>query len=455
MPIVNLTHNENGSVRLRRSVTRKIAIGLPPDAGKNFPQKLDHFVFQKKEARQVEYYDETSRTTKKRTEVIWVPDEELHKRYGEHCKEIWIVLLDDDPDVAIRTELAWWTKTARICSGDGEKAIRRSVTKPEGAPYQPCANHGCNEWASGICKPSGDLYFILADYPTLGTICKLHTTSFQSIAEIRSALEDLRSVTGGRLMGVRVKLTVRIEKNVFTPKKAGAVRQTSTKYVVGLQLDAADVRQLTASLSENMALFENVKLRLGTRSVVIEEDPDAEAAPSMAAEFYPASSIKPAAAPQRATTIDATITPNPAPAAPAQAQAPATGPITDADLPGEMFEQQDMTPWLRSDASEFYAAWTASGWTAGQVSTFLKDTCEVDSSLRVPRSKKTVAMKWAKTRPPAPPLAPQTPLELECREIMATIGLNLTRQMAVIDENKGDWAAIRKDLNSIADEEAR
>lgn len=474
MSIVNLTHEKDGSVRLRRSVTTKLAIGLPPDAGANFPKKLDHFVFQKKASMRVAYRDEQG-TDRQRVEVVWVPDPELQKFYGDHATEVWIVLLDDDPDVAFRTELAWWTKTQRQCYGDGEVGHLKTAgaDKKPVIVDRPCANRGCPEWNAGICKPSGDLYFILADFPSLGTICKLHTTSFQSIGEVRTALEDLRSVTGGRLLGVKVKLTVRIEKNVFSDKKKGGARTTSTKHVVGLKLDAADVKLLTQSLTENMRLFESVKLRLGGRSVEVIEDPDTERAPSLAAEFYPPEAITPApgavtieqggrgggktesgrvaaaaARAEGATVIEARATP---------ATASGNG-ITDDDLPEQLWGEDkiDPTPWSRAESSEFFAAWTKSGRKPDEVRDFLMNECKVLTSLTVPAAMKGIAMKWARTRPAEPPPPPATPLERECREMMGMLALDLMGQMRVIEECGGDWAAVKIALGKLADlDEAR
>lgn len=279
MPIVGLTHTTDGTAILRRSVTTKLAIGLPPKDKSDHPQRLDHFVFQKK----------GQRGSGMSAEVLWEIDQEKTEHYGRNCRDVEIILLDNSPDVVFRTEYAWWTMTQKQCWGDGESATRRTAQHLHGQPWQPCANNGCPDLAEERCHPSGDLYFLLADYPTLGTICKLHTSSYQSIREVYAALEDIRSATGGRLMGLRVRLFVRAEKNVYKDKQGN--RKSGTKHVLGLELAVNNVRQLAAPTIDAPDVFDSVRKQLEGRAVEI-EDPEEEEAPAIHSEFYPASAIK-------------------------------------------------------------------------------------------------------------------------------------------------------------------
>jgi hypothetical protein len=281
MPIYGLTHNKaDGTAILRRSVTTKIAIGLPPKDKNDHPQRLDHFIFQKK----------GQRGSGMSAEVVWEIDEEKTRHYGRNCRELEVILLDNNPDVVFRTEYAWWTLTQKQCWGDGESAMRRTLLHPRGEEWHPCANDGCSDLAEEKCRPSGDLYFILADYPTLGTICKLHTSSYQSIRELYAALEDIRSATGGRLMGLRVKLFVRPEKNAYKDREGN--RKSGTKHVLGLELAVNNVRQLPSQTIDAKDAFEKVREQLAGRTVEI-DDPEKEQATSVHAEFYPASEVRP------------------------------------------------------------------------------------------------------------------------------------------------------------------
>lgn len=297
MPIYGLTHKTDGTAILRRSVTAKIAIGLPPKDKNDHPTRLDHFIFQKK----------GQRGSGLSADVVWEIDEEKTQHYGEQCRELEIILVNNHPDVVFRTEYAWWTATQKQCWGDGESATRRTLLHPRGEVWHPCANDGCPDLAEEKCRPSGDLYFILADYPTLGTICKLHTSSYQSIRELYAALEDIRSATGGRLMGLRVKLFVRPEKNAYKDKQGN--RKSGTKHVLGLELAVTNVRQLPSQTIDANDVFEKVREQLAGRSVEI-DDSEEEQAASVHTEFYPASDIRPAPRETLAAAPSAPESPN-------------------------------------------------------------------------------------------------------------------------------------------------
>jgi hypothetical protein len=46
--IIGVTHNPDGRVVQRLSVSTKVAIGLAPNGDRNYPTKLDHFIFLRK-----------------------------------------------------------------------------------------------------------------------------------------------------------------------------------------------------------------------------------------------------------------------------------------------------------------------------------------------------------------------------------------------------------------------
>ena len=274
--IIGVTHDKDGSVRMHRTVTCKVAIGLPPDANSNYPKKLDHFVF--------------LRQAFKGKELGWEIDRAWQDHYGAACREFWIVLLDDDPAKVLRAEYAAYVKTRCWCRGDGLRAERRTPTKPgespprgDFAPYPgPCAEAGCPDLDRGACKPSADLYFMLQDFPELGTICRIHTSSYQSIRQLWSGLQDLAAVTGGRLMGVRCKLFVAPARNVF---EQNGVEKTGTKQVLGIRLGAQDVPALMSAMAETARQFRGLQKQLAGRVLEIEEEEETRA-PDLAAEFY-------------------------------------------------------------------------------------------------------------------------------------------------------------------------
>jgi hypothetical protein len=55
--IIGVTHDPDGRVVQRLSVSTKVSIGLPPNGDRNHPTKLDHFVFlrKKQSANRVEW----------------------------------------------------------------------------------------------------------------------------------------------------------------------------------------------------------------------------------------------------------------------------------------------------------------------------------------------------------------------------------------------------------------
>jgi hypothetical protein len=267
MPIIGVTHSKDGQTLIRRSVTTKLAIGRGPSGSRNHPEKLDHFIFLRREDDGLEWEDDEKMTAHYR------------KLADGNPTEVTIILLDDDLDNVFRTEYAWWTKTKKRCSGDGERAVR------EGEPWQNCANSGkCEEFENGDCKPSADLYFMLADFPSLGTACRLHTSSYQSIREIYSALTDLKNMMGGRLLGLPVKLFVRPEKNTY--KGSDGKDKTGTKYVLGLEIRADSLTKMLENVTESAKVFSDLRKAMAGKRIEIVED-DEVRAPEIAGEFAP------------------------------------------------------------------------------------------------------------------------------------------------------------------------
>jgi hypothetical protein len=272
--IIGVTHDQDGRVVQRLSVSTKVSIGLPPNGDCNHPTKLDHFVFLRKE--------------KSANRLRWEADPELTRHYGEQCRELHIMLIDDDIENVFPSSYAWWTATERKCWGDGITATRRTAEKPGGQPWTTCGS-GCPELSSGQCKPGGDLRFVLADFPGLGSVCRIHTCSYRSIRQIHSALQEIQTFTGGRLAGITAKLTVRPEEATYFDRKEKR-KKTSSMWALSLEVEGDDMRKLIANLTENARLFAETRKLLGSGGKVLEvvED-EQEQAPEVAAEFYPAS----------------------------------------------------------------------------------------------------------------------------------------------------------------------
>jgi hypothetical protein len=272
--IIGVTHDQDGRLVQRPSVSTKVSIGLPQNGDCNHLTKLDHFVFLRK------------KTSANRVE--WEADPELTQHYGEQCGELHIILIDDDIENVFPSSYAWWTAIERKCWGDGVTATRRTAEEPGGQPWTTCGS-GYPELASGQCKPGGDLRFVLADFPRLGSVCRIHTSSYRSIRQIHSALEEIQTFTGGRLAGITGKLTVRPEEATYFDRKEKR-KKTSSIWALSLEVEGDDMRKLIANLTENARLFAETRKLLGSGGKVLEvvED-EQQQAPEVAAEFYPAS----------------------------------------------------------------------------------------------------------------------------------------------------------------------
>jgi hypothetical protein len=315
--IIGVTHDHDGRVVQRLSVSTKVSIGLPPNGDCNHPTKLDHFVFLRKK--------------KTANRVEWEVDPDLTAHYGEQCRELRIILIDDDVENVFPSSYAWWTATERKCWGDGVSATRRTPEKPGGQPWPQCGS-GCPELASGLCKPSGDLRFVLADFPRLGSVCRIHTSSYRSIRQIHSALQEIQTFTGGRLAGITGKLVVRPEEVTYFDRKEKR-KKTASIWALSLEVEGDDMRKLIANLTENARLFAETRKLLGSGGKVLEvvED-EQEQAPEVAAEFYPASvngtppaESNEAGSAQNATPTNTTPRPTAKPSLPENGTAPAGG----------------------------------------------------------------------------------------------------------------------------------
>jgi hypothetical protein len=306
--IIGVTHDQDGRVVQRLSVSTKASIGLPPNGDRNHPAKLDHFVFLRKK--------------KTANRVEWEVDPDLTVHYGEQCRELHVILIDDDIENIFPSSYAWWTATERKCWGDGVSATRRTTEKPAGQRWDHCGN-GCAELASGLCKPSGDLRSVLAHFPRLGSVCRIHTCSYRSIRQIHSALQEIQTFTGGRLAGITAKLTVRPEEATYFDRKEKR-KKTSSIWALSLEVEGDDMRKLIANLTENARLFAETRklLRSGGKVLEVVED-EQEQAPEIAAEFYPASVNGSSATESTEATSPTEATPGSAPSnSPSEAPPP-------------------------------------------------------------------------------------------------------------------------------------
>src|SRR5712664_2871271 len=300
MGILGLTHDENGAAFEQLPVTIKVAIGQGPEPGNqnDHPRRLDHFVFKRK--------------TLRGQDVVWDPAPDIAQVYGEKPTELGVIFLNDDPTEVFRTQYAFWTQTGCKCHGElvqisnGEglrcemQATRRTQKHPEGEPWpgnykytegakkgqpvEPCGD-GCPDLERSDCRPSGDLYLILEKFPRLGTVSRLHTSSYRSVRNLSNGLMQIRRLNGGRLAGIKAVLKATPEK-IWYRDRSG-INHTSVVHILSLEVGGPDLRSLLASMEEPAKLFQQGRSAGGNGGPqYVVREAEAERAQEIAGEFY-------------------------------------------------------------------------------------------------------------------------------------------------------------------------
>jgi hypothetical protein len=302
MGILGLTHDEKGVALEKLPVAIKVAIGEgpDPDAEDGEPHALFHFVFKRKVMRGGSVY--------------WESAPDIAEVYGEKPTQLGVIFLHDDPREVFPSEYALWTRRGRFCHGElvqivngsgahyKMQAIRRTREHPEGEPWpgerkyldgpqkgQPVegCGTGCPELESGNCGPSGDLYFILEKFPSLGAVCRLHTGGKTSVPNLSNAVAQLHSWNGGRLKGVKATLKVTPEMR-WHPGRIGGW-ETSVVPILSLEIGGTTLESLITNMTEPARVLQKVQAACAGehwgRCVVRESEE--ERAPEIAEEFYP------------------------------------------------------------------------------------------------------------------------------------------------------------------------
>lgn len=267
--IVGSTVSKEGALIQRLPVATKVAIGLAPAGQRNYPERLDHFIFLKRGSEK----------------GAWVADEALMQHYAPACKHdiaetcahccrtIKILLLDDDVENVFPHELAWWVRSGKKCWGDGDSAFRRPDDVSPAEKWTPCRNAGCKDFENGDCAASGDLRFCLADFPILGSVCRIHTSSLRSCENIYSGLTLVQTFTGGRLAGVTVPLCVSMEQTSYVDNQNK--RRPTTVPILSIR---TEVTSLVNDIKTTMALWDSARSAFKGRRLLVEDDESSRAA---------------------------------------------------------------------------------------------------------------------------------------------------------------------------------
>jgi hypothetical protein len=258
----------------------KIKIGIKgkmiqSKGGKDFqpPQKLDHF-------RVV--------TMSRGADGNYLPNDEIHKLYGEKPTEIPIRLLFDDLELNFNCRYACYAGKDLWCHGDGE-TFTRMTKAVSGTPEPekcPCERQKPDYPGKGKCKINGVLSCIIDGAATVGGVYKFRTTGYNSTVGILSSLTLIKSITGGVLAGIPLSLTV-APKNVINPENG----QNQTIYFVNVEyrggFDALREIGYNTALNrqKHNIRIENIEQE-ARRAITFQPDMMGDAAET-AEEFYP------------------------------------------------------------------------------------------------------------------------------------------------------------------------
>lgn len=187
-----------------------------------------------------------------------VADFDAIEAHGPVPTEIPIMFTDPDP---AEGAYQYWQTRGLGCSGDGVVArcktelvsvdpAAAAEAKKNGLEwYQPsrCWLTGCPEKGGRNCKPHARLAFQLVRQPKIGQKAELATTSPRSIAQLFSAIEEMRGLVmrlkpDAEIVGIPLILAIRAWKH-STPNG-----QTGKSYAFSLEFRANDIGSLRREL---------------------------------------------------------------------------------------------------------------------------------------------------------------------------------------------------------------
>ena len=183
---------------------------------------------------------------------------ELAAIYGENCKEIDIIIPNEDPEVFFPQNRMAYRKTGLFCKGDGEckdnpgvatrvyvglsDGDKQSRTVPKGQPLDPqgstylkeqkldvavgmmfdlpCLGEDCPFSLNKMCKPIGRFLFMVPKAPRIG-VYEISTTSYNTIVELNSAIAkpDEQGMGAGYLRGITGRVSMIPLKLKLVPKE--------------------------------------------------------------------------------------------------------------------------------------------------------------------------------------------------------------------------------------------
>lgn len=181
------------------------------------PEKYDHFVIT---------------TTEKDSEGNFKPDTKVMELLGDKPRELDIMLLYDEVNLNFPHFYALYSGKTMKCKGNGETAVR--YLKDGGEEEVTCNPETCEFHQRGNCKVNGIFNCVLKQTQKVGGVYRFRTTSWNSVNNILGSLHFIKSLTGGVLAGIPLKMVL---KPKTTTVEGDNGRFQTTVYIVHIEFD--------------------------------------------------------------------------------------------------------------------------------------------------------------------------------------------------------------------------
>ncbi len=219
--------------QIRPQVGLMLSIGLPPKSEGNpgnYPKKLDHF--RPKPGALNQYLP-----------ALYAFDE----AYPDEPKEIDIILVSDDIDLVFDVRPKAWgqsslkalgtrnlaglpadeflhalyayEETLDVYPDDDGEIVQYKLTGPDDPRVRDKA-----------CKMYGVLRFSIPEVTGLMTLAEISTTSRKSMKNLYAGLQLARAITGGHMIGLPLRLSVRPTKGRYLDTSVNPPKKKSTTY---------------------------------------------------------------------------------------------------------------------------------------------------------------------------------------------------------------------------------
>jgi len=220
-------------------------------------------------------------------------DKAVHGEIGPQPVAVPIMLLYNDPHLFWMSRFVAYLGRRAWCSGDGVQAMRLVNPEADVPEYKPrtcpCPNLSPDyKGGSGpTCKWNGRLEAVVRVAPRVGGVWVFRTTSQHSVLGITSSLKLIQGVTGGKLSGLPLMLTITPRTVEVTPGRQ------QTVYIVGVEFNGSldELREIgyQAALKEAQAGVQRAnmeKIALASLDIPLLGHDDGDESSDIADEFY-------------------------------------------------------------------------------------------------------------------------------------------------------------------------